>query len=155
MKSETNAVASLQFADKVTVTSKEKIAVKKLIDSAEVEEVVRSYFADTPILAEVSRCESHFTQFNEDGSIHQGVANPSDIGVMQINRRFHLKESKKLGIDIFTLEGNLAYAKHLYEEQGVAPWSASSRCWKKVTKLLEAQAMSKTDTKSTLATTIK
>ena len=117
--------------------------------------MVRSYFEDTPILAEIARCESRFTQFNANGSIHQGVVNPSDIGVMQINRHYHLDEAKKLGIDLFTLEGNLAYGKHLYEEEGTAPWGASSKCWKKVSKLLEAQAKSKTDTKASLATTLK
>lgn len=139
----------------VTNTAKTQIASKKLTDPEDVEVVVRSYFADTPILAEIARCESRFTQFNPNGTIHKGVVNPSDIGVMQINRRYHLEEAKQLDIDLFTLEGNLAYAKHLYEEQGVAPWSASSKCWRKVSKLLEAQAKPTTSIKGGLATTVK
>lgn len=54
-----------------------------------------------------------------------------DIGLMQINTYFHLNTSKKLGYDIFSLDGNMAYAKWLYEKQGTQPWSASKPCWSK------------------------
>ena len=37
--------------------------------------------------------------------------------------------AKKLGLDIYTTTGNIAYAKHLYEEQGTQPWNSSSKCW--------------------------
>ncbi|MEK7390760.1 MAG: hypothetical protein AAB635_01325 [Patescibacteria group bacterium] len=95
----------------------------------DVEARVREYFSDMPILAEVARCESHFTQTGKNGKIMRGIRNPSDVGVMQINERYHTKESKKLNIDIYTLDGNLAYARYLYEKQGARPWMASSGCW--------------------------
>jgi len=94
-------------------------------------EIVKEYFADTPILADVASCESQFIQFNLDGTIHRGWINPQDVGVMQINEKYHLSDSIKLGFDIYTLEGNMAYAKHLYKTQGTRPWEYSSHCWNK------------------------
>jgi hypothetical protein len=48
---------------------------------------------------------------------------------MQINERYQGPTAKLLGFDIYTVEGNIAYAKHLYEEQGSKPWQASAGCW--------------------------
>jgi hypothetical protein len=94
-------------------------------------ETVEEYFQDIPILVDVAYCESRFIQFNRDGSVHRGVANPADVGVMQINEKYHLETSEKLGLDIHTLEGNMAYGRFLYKTQGTAPWEYSSHCWNK------------------------
>jgi hypothetical protein len=95
----------------------------------EMEAYLRKEFADTPVLVDIARCESNFRHYDEDGMVVRGHAVPDDIGVMQINEHFQGSTAKKLGIDIYTLEGNVAYAKHLYEEQGSQPWKASSKCW--------------------------
>lgn len=94
-------------------------------------EAVVEYYSDIPILIDVAYCESRFSQFNTDGSVTRGVVNPADVGVMQINEKYHLETSIKLGLDIHTLEGNLAYGKFLYETQGTRPWEYSSHCWNK------------------------
>lgn len=93
------------------------------------QEYVEHYFADAPVMARVAYCESKFIQFNEDGSVLRGQVTPADVGVMQINEGYHLETSQELGYDIHTLEGNLEYARYLYEKKGVQPWSASRRCW--------------------------
>lgn len=119
-------------------TSTPKVVSATKVESAmkqTTEEIVRDYFKTTPIMVEVARCESRFTQFDKDGSIHRGVINDADVGVMQINEFYHLEKSKQLGMDIHTLEGNLDYAKYLYEKQGTAPWKASSKCWGKYTEV--------------------
>lgn len=90
---------------------------------------VREYFSDTPILADIAWCESRMRHFGEDGKIFRGKANPNDVGVMQINTGFHSEDAKELGIDLYSLSGNLAYAKHLYEKEGTKPWRASKPCW--------------------------
>lgn len=113
--------------------------------------LVRSYFADTPVLGEIAKCESEFMQFNKDGSVHRGIVNSKDVGVMQINEHYHLETAKDLGYNIYTLQGNMDYAKYLYDQEGVAPWSASAPCWKKSAKVLEANA----HTLTTLASAIK
>lgn len=97
-----------------------------------VEDKVRAYFKDIPIMAEVARCESHFTHIDpKTGQVNRGRVNASDIGVMQINEYYHSSTAKKMGLDIFSFEDNLAYARYLYERQGTSPWGASQACWQK------------------------
>ena len=96
-----------------------------------VRETVKEYFADIPVLIDVAYCESGIVQFNNDGTVLRGFINPQDVGVMQINEKYHLETSIRLGIDIYTLEGNLEYARFLYETQGTRPWEYSSHCWNK------------------------
>jgi len=98
-------------------------------DSRSIEAYLREEYADEPILIDIARCESNFRQFDSDGEVMRGKANPADVGVMQINEKYQGDTAKILGLDIYTIEGNVAYAKHLYEEQGTKPWSASSKCW--------------------------
>ena len=95
------------------------------------ENYVREYFKDTPVLAEIARCESHFRQFGPSGKVLKGEVNDGDIGIMQINKYYHEDDATKLGLDIYTLDGNLAFAKKLYEKYGGDPWVSSSKCWKK------------------------
>lgn len=98
-------------------------------DPKEMEAFLRKEFADTPILVNIARCESNFKQFDERGHIIRGRIDKNDIGVMQINERYHGETAKKLGMNIYTVEGNIAYGKHLYERSGSAPWNASAPCW--------------------------
>lgn len=99
--------------------------------TATTEEQVRAYFSDMPILAEVARCESQYRQFDTNGQVLRGRVNAQDVGVMQINEKYHLETSQKLGLNIHTLEGNMAYARYLYEKEGTRPWNYSSACWSK------------------------
>src|SRR6185436_1855253 len=89
--------------------------------SQSVEEYVREYFADTPVLIEIARCESQFRQYDEKGKVLRGVEVHEDIGIMQINDFYHADLAEKLGLDIRTIDGNLAYARQLYEKAGTAP----------------------------------
>jgi hypothetical protein len=93
------------------------------------EAYIRAAVGEDQILVDIARCESSFRQFDTNGDLIRGKANSADVGVMQINEKYQGPTAKKLGYDIYTVEGNVAYAKHLYEEQGSAPWSASSKCW--------------------------
>jgi hypothetical protein len=93
------------------------------------EAVVRTYFADIPVMIEVARCESHFTHELTDGSVLQGRIDSADTGVMQINKRYHQATATAMQLDLDDLQDNMTYARHLYETQGVRPWSASSACW--------------------------
>lgn len=94
------------------------------------EDTVRTYFADIPIMIEVARCESGFTHIDPaTGAVKHGHLNYNDIGVMQINEVYHSADARRMGLDIYDLKDNLAYARHLYEQQGTRPWSASKGCW--------------------------
>ena len=105
--------------------------MKKTITAPTVKDIVSDYFKDTPILAKVAGCESEFRQVDSNGNILRGIENHGDVGVMQINETYHLDRATKLGLNIYTLQGNMAYAKVLYNEFGTAPWMASSACWSK------------------------
>ena len=98
--------------------------IKKTIDL-----IIQKRSNGDPLLAEIAGCESHFRQYDKDGSILRGKANNADVGLMQINEFYHSDKAKSLGIDIYTPEGNMAYAKYIYENQGGQPWKSSSACW--------------------------
>ena len=93
------------------------------------ENYVRAYFVETPILAEIARCESRFRQVGKDGQVLRGEVNHSDVGLLQVNEYYHGEKALDLGFDLSTVNGNLAYAKHLYDKEGTKPWSASEKCW--------------------------
>ena len=95
-----------------------------------VKEYVEEQFADAPIMAAVAGCESHFRQFNKDGELLKNP-NSTAVGVLQIMSSIHAEQALKIGHDIKTLEGNVGYAKYLYETQGTKPWNASKACWSK------------------------
>ncbi len=88
---------------------------------------MKSYFADIPTMAGIAKCESGYRQFDGSGAV---LFDPSYsmIGVFQINST-HLPESLTMGKDIMTLEGNIQYARHLYEVNGIDPWMSSFNCW--------------------------
>ena len=109
---------------------------KTLVPASQtVEQYVRKYYADAPVLADIARCESEFRQFDEKGVVLRGNVVQEDMGIMQINSTFHESTSKSLGYDIRTLDGNLAYAKYLYGKEGTKPWSSSQKCWQKLQPL--------------------
>jgi len=99
------------------------------IDSKAVEAYVKTKYANDPILVDIARCESTFRQFDQTGNIIRGKVNSGDVGVMQINERYHAEDSAKLGYNIYTIEGNVAFGKYLYDKYGSQPWSSSSKCW--------------------------
>lgn len=94
------------------------------------EQFIRREFSDIPIMIEIARCESNFTQSGKNGTL-SGVINPKDKGAFQINEYYHLETSTRMGIDIHTLAGNAEYARYLYEQNGTRDWNASKHCWSK------------------------
>lgn len=100
-------------------------------DSENIEKFVKDYFSDIPIMASIARCESQYRHLSRNGEVLRGKKNRYDIGVMQINELYHKETATKLGLNIFNLDDNVAYARHLYEKQGARPWMASSACWTK------------------------
>ncbi|MDE2188371.1 MAG: hypothetical protein KGJ35_01425 [Patescibacteria group bacterium] len=105
------------------------IAAASTTDRDAVKAYLEQQYADTPILVAIAQCESNFRQFNPDGTVVRGKIDSHDIGVMQINETYWLPTSKSLGLDIYTIEGNTAYAKYLYAKSGTDPWKSSEKCW--------------------------
>jgi hypothetical protein len=111
------------------------IDITNATSTSDIKKITREFFKNTPILAEIARCESEFRQYGSDGPL-RGRVNSKDVGVMQINEKYHSARSRQLGMDIHTLEGNLKYGALLYQEQGSRPWSASRTCWGKAAATL-------------------
>ena len=107
------------------------------------EELVREYFWDLPVMAAIAKCESEFTQYGASGNVLQGGYRGRMMGVYQI-APLHLPDAQALGLDISTLEGNMAFARHLYNMSGSRPWAASQWCWQ---KMPETTAVVSHDTK--------
>lgn len=95
------------------------------------QDLVADEFGYGNVMWHIARCESNFRQFEADGTVLKSYYGTDDYGVFQINTKYHLETSKKLGYDIMDIEGNIAYAKWLYEKQGTQPWNASKGCWSK------------------------
>ena len=95
-----------------------------------VEETVRAFFADTPVMSAIAQCESEFHQFGSDGSVLHGGYKHRMIGLFQI-APLHLPAANALGLDVDTVAGNMAYAKHLYVHEGTRPWLDSAWGWQK------------------------
>lgn len=138
LSSYVNLNLALQDAEPFAITHTEHIEAKEIevatSDSSvksqdNTEGVVRSYFKDVPIMAKIAWCESKFKHTGSGGVILRGMINPSDIGVMQINEQYHSKTAQILGINLYTLDGNLKYARYLYEREGTRPWASSQKCW--------------------------
>ena len=77
----------------------------------------------------IARCESSIKQYNGDGTVLRGRINPQDVGLFQINEKYHLEDSRKLGFNIYESEGNIGYAVYLLRTQGSQPWFWSASCW--------------------------
>lgn len=100
-----------------------------ITDPANVQRFIEDYFYDIPVLQKIAFCESSFRHYNKDGSLRVGKVNKHDLGVMQINELYHEKEATSLGLDLRSIDDNVAFARHLYEREGSRPWNSSSKCW--------------------------
>jgi hypothetical protein len=106
------------------------LSLKTSQPTSNTESIVRDYFSDIPVMAEVARCESGFRHTLSDGSVLSGRVDSADTGVMQINKRYHLSAASAMNLNLDNIYDNMAYARHLYETQGVQPWASSAYCWK-------------------------
>lgn len=61
-------------------------------------------------------CESGYVHYKQDGTVLVGRVDPHDTGVAQINVRYHPEAKAR------SFWGNLAYARELFDAEGVTPW---------------------------------
>lgn len=89
----------------------------------------KKYGLNTNTALRIAKCESAFRQYNEDGGIIRGKVNPADVGVFQINEKYHLERSQTLGFDIYQTADNIEYAMWLMKKEGTRHWNWSRPCW--------------------------
>lgn len=124
------ALAAVLNGGNATPVAQAQGLAQPMPQAQSVQQYVKTYFADEPVMYAIAGCESHFRQYDADGSI---LRNPhsSAVGIFQIMDSVHSDVAADLGIDIYTMQGNAAYAKYLYDNEGTAPWLASKACWGK------------------------
>ena len=83
--------------------------------------------ADT--LSRIAWCESGGRQYGDDGKVLRSRTEPSMVGMFQIDETVHARPAQRMGLNIYRLDGNLAYARYLYRTQGTVPWVGSKHCW--------------------------
>ncbi len=98
-----------------------------------IENKVLQYFANEPVMYDIAKCESRFRQYDSNGNALDGGSGGM-IGIFQIAASIHAAYAKSLGMDIYTVDGNMAYAKKLYTEEGTGPWLDSFPCWHPITQ---------------------
>ncbi len=114
----TECVVSSSSASSTTASS------SVFLTPTQIEAKVRTEFADIPAMIEIARCESGFRQFTDAGNVFYGGAGGGMIGVFQFYEKVHTKSATALGFRLATVEGNLGYARHLYEQLGTVPWQS-------------------------------
>ncbi len=119
-----NLATATPMAESSEPPSRLDLTVEELIMEKSIEHNI-----DPKVPLAIAFCESTHMQFHENGTVVRGKENSKDVGVFQINEHYHLEDSKKLGFDIYTTEGNIDYAMHLLESQGKKPWVWSKPCW--------------------------
>ncbi len=124
------ALAAVLSGGSATPVAQAQGIAQPMPQAQTVQQYVQTYFADEPVMIAIAGCESKFRQYDTDGSI---LKNPhsSAIGVFQIMSSSHSATAASLGLDIYTTQGNAAYAQYLYDKLGTAPWASSQGCWGK------------------------
>lgn len=117
-------------ADHVPVMEKETEPRIALIEvrinwtAERIAQEIDKVFPDAPIMHKVMACESNgnIEAYNPTNGSH-------DNGLFQISDLYHGKRVRSLGLDVGNPADNIAYARMLYDESGLQPWSASKKCW--------------------------
>lgn len=92
------------------------------MDENRIEEIILAELP--PIFVEIAKCE---------GGLRPHIEGPTnDHGPLQIHIPTHGERLERLGLDVINNPyDNIKFAKMLYEESGLQPWSASESCWNK------------------------
>src|ERR1700733_9568602 len=105
---------ALALSAVVTPVSATPAAPAPMPQAQSVQQYVESYFAAEPVMIAIAQCESNFRQFNKNGEVLKNSEGSSAVGVFQIMSSVHDSTADTMGLDLETLEGNVAYAQHLY-----------------------------------------
>jgi len=73
-------------------------------------------------LKRIIQAESNWRQFDKNGDVLRGQKNFQDIGLCQINEKYHIQEAEALKTNIYTPEGNIAYCVALFAKESGKPW---------------------------------
>src|SRR5882724_2036807 len=95
--------ANATAASSITAQASDNAPKVTVQNRQAVESYLKIEYADTPILVDIARCESEFRQYDQNGNLIRGRVNNDDVGVMQINEKYHADTAAKLGFDLHTI----------------------------------------------------
>lgn len=87
-----------------------------------IETKLQEVFKDAPVMIEVAKCETGMKQFRSNGEVVKDPTN-SYVGIFQIDEQAHFMKAWEFGFNLYTIDGNISYARKLYEANGTRPWS--------------------------------
>src|SRR3990167_94363 len=92
---------------------------------------INTTFWDAPIMVRVAQCEGVV-----NGKLDPNAFNPTngsdDEGGFQISKKWNGKWYRSLGFtDMTDVRQNIAFARIMYDTNGLQPWEASKPCWNK------------------------
>lgn len=121
--------SNVETVTETPVTAEPKVVQIKVVTNWTPERIAQEIdkvFPDAPIMHDVMRCES-----GGDIEAYNPTNNSHDNGLFQISDLYHGKRVRSLGLDVGDPADNIRFARILYDEQGLQPWSASKHCWSK------------------------
>lgn len=123
-------VSSLQtYQAEAKETQQHDVVLIEVVWSEEqiIEKIRETFSEDPDVMVRIAKCEGV-----KDGKLDPTVISPTnDYGIFQLNQKAHGQRLKELNIDPLTVEGNLKYARMLYDTSGTNPWYMSKNCWYK------------------------
>lgn len=120
------------MADNLYLTLILSLFLAAALSTTTVKAHIEGVFGTSSPMVDVAICESSLRQFDAPNHVLRGEITPADTGVFQISVDYHGDEAKTLGFDIYSLDGNIAFAKYLYDKNGLKDWSASKKCIEKL-----------------------
>lgn len=116
--------ASYEADEQETIESVET----KIVDTSPeaLKSLIRHEFNGDEDMVKIAHCESGTRHFTKSGEVIRSHTN--DVGIMQINVATWEKTADQMGIDIYSLDGNIEMAKHVLKVQGKTAWV----CYKKI-----------------------
>lgn len=118
-------ILPLEPKQEVVIEQKAELTKEQVI----INKITEVFGENAPIMIKVARCESGIRQFDDKGQIIKNPVTP-DYGLFQINLPSHEKKLEELKLDYRELDDNIAYAKYLFDKNGLRDWQMSAKCWR-------------------------
>ncbi|HEY4483684.1 MAG TPA: hypothetical protein VI752_00720 [Candidatus Paceibacterota bacterium] len=126
---ETGPEAQIEATQTVSNTELKQLDKNQVNFSDLITEKAINQGVNAKLANSIAFCESTYRQFENTGEALRGNQNRLDVGLFQINEKYHLEKSQELGFDIHTTEGNIDYALWLIKNEGEQHWKWSQHCW--------------------------
>lgn len=115
------ASAPEQTIEQLVEVEPKEVRIQVLYDTESVKREIEEVFGENHIMLKVAKCESEYKQF-----AFNPTNNSNDRGIFQISEKYH-----GVGDEMYDVKKNIAYAKKLYDRNGLKDWVWSKHCWNK------------------------